>query len=107
MTFGDAIEAIKAGQRVRRAGWNGKGMFVSAQYGGIAITGRGDLSVAIDGDERKELINGVRRELFNMTDVGTVTRMPCMMLRAADGSIVPGWLASQTDMFAEDWEIAQ
>jgi len=28
MTFGQAIEAIKTGQKVARAGWNGKGMFV-------------------------------------------------------------------------------
>ena len=27
MTFGQAIEAMKAGQKVARAGWNGKGMF--------------------------------------------------------------------------------
>ena len=28
MTFGLAIEALKAGKRVARAGWNGKGMWV-------------------------------------------------------------------------------
>lgn len=28
MTFGQALEAIKAGQRIARTGWNGKGMFV-------------------------------------------------------------------------------
>ena len=28
MNFGQALEAIKAGQRIVRAGWNGKGMFV-------------------------------------------------------------------------------
>ena len=28
MTFGDAISAIKAGAKVAREGWNGKGMFV-------------------------------------------------------------------------------
>jgi hypothetical protein len=27
MTFGQAIDAMKAGQKVARAGWNGKGMF--------------------------------------------------------------------------------
>lgn len=29
MTFGLAIEALKAGKRVARAGWNGKGMWLS------------------------------------------------------------------------------
>ena len=28
LTFGLAIEALKAGQRVARAGWNGKGMYI-------------------------------------------------------------------------------
>ena len=28
-------------------------------------------------------------------------------LKAADGSYVVGWLASQTDMLAEDWQIAE
>ncbi|UIS65504.1 hypothetical protein [Acidovorax phage AP1] len=28
MNFGQALAAIKAGQRIQRAGWNGRGMFV-------------------------------------------------------------------------------
>lgn len=31
MTFGDAIEALKAGKAVARTGWNGKGMFIGLQ----------------------------------------------------------------------------
>ena len=31
MTFGKAIEVMKNGERVRRAGWNGKGMWVELQ----------------------------------------------------------------------------
>ena len=33
MNFGEALEALKAGKRLRRAGWNGKGMFVVYQKG--------------------------------------------------------------------------
>ena len=29
--YGDAIRALKAGQRVARAGWNGKGMWLELQ----------------------------------------------------------------------------
>ena len=32
MNFGKAIEALKVGKRVCRAGWNGKGMWIKAQY---------------------------------------------------------------------------
>ena len=28
LTFGQAIEALKQGKKVARAGWNGKGMFL-------------------------------------------------------------------------------
>lgn len=30
-TFGWAVEALKAGQRVTRSGWNGKGMWLGLQ----------------------------------------------------------------------------
>ncbi len=33
MNFGKAIEALKAGKKVARTGWNGKGMFVAYQKG--------------------------------------------------------------------------
>lgn len=32
MDFGDAIRALKAGKRVARAGWNGKGMWLEGQF---------------------------------------------------------------------------
>ena len=34
MNFGDAIEAMKKGSKVARAGWNGKGMYVELNKGG-------------------------------------------------------------------------
>jgi len=92
MTFGLAIEAMKAGKRVARAGWNGKGMFVSIQ-GGSTITkdqARGGVAkcLADDGAE-------------------SITILPHIDMKAADGSVVVGWLASQTDMLAEDWVIVE
>lgn len=70
MTFGQAIEAMKAGKRVQRAGWNGKGMWLALQV----------------PDEHSKM----RRPYIYMSD--------------AQGLLVP-WLASQTDMLAEDWSI--
>lgn len=32
MPFGAAIEAMKKGKKVARAGWNGKGMWIAAQF---------------------------------------------------------------------------
>jgi hypothetical protein len=34
LTFGDALAALKAGLKVARSGWNGKGMYVQLNKGG-------------------------------------------------------------------------
>ena len=38
---------------------------------------------------------------------GTVKVMPYVTMKTANGAIVMGWLASQTDMLAEDWEVVE
>lgn len=95
MNFGQAIEAVKTGKSVARAGWNGKNMHVYLNRGS-----RPPKEVA-------DFNGGVSGHLFDMGHKGTSVRMPNLNLRAADGSIVTGWLASQTDILAEDWEIVQ
>lgn len=94
LTFGDALIALKAGRKVARAGWNGKGMFVSmsGQLGGSYLFH--DL-----------FWSRHNREFAAEQPNGTALVMPCLTLKAADGSIVMGWLASQTDMLAEDWQV--
>lgn len=94
--FGTAIEFLKTGQRVAREGWNGKGMYVYINEGSISID-----SVPVNSTT----VGGVSISLFDLGDHGTVTRMPNINMRAADGSTVTGWLASQTDMLAEDWTL--
>lgn len=36
---------------------------------------------------------------------GKATVLPCITMKTAGGEILPGWLASQTDMLAEDWQL--
>lgn len=67
-SFGSAIEKLKLGNRVARAGWNGRGMWLGLQR---------------------------PTELSKMT-------LPYIYMKTADDQLVP-WLASQTDMLAEDW----
>lgn len=94
MNFGEALEALKIGARVARAGWNGKGMWIALTPGsvfpaGLAKSGHAARHRAEElGDDFKE-----------------ITLLPHIDMRAADGSMVIGWLASQTDMLADDWEI--
>ncbi|MBF5091938.1 DUF2829 domain-containing protein [Novosphingobium sp. NBM11] len=95
MTFGQALEAIKAGHAVARAGWNGKRMFVFLNRGSVC------------GDSIADVIDGIHRSMFDDGDTGTTTRLPNINMRAASGAIVTGWLASQTDMLAEDWAVVE
>ena len=98
-SFGVAIEAIKAGKQVARKWWNGKGMFIYLNHGSFNGTDK----EPEDGNYNK--VGGVDISLFKKGDEGTVTRMPNINMKAADGSTVTGWLASQTDMLASGWNV--
>lgn len=90
LTFGEALVALKAGNRVARAGWNGKGMFL------ILVPGS-TFPVTADrpfGKAAPELIGK------------TVNYRPHIDMFTADGEFVP-WLASQSDLLVEDWEIVR
>lgn len=99
MNFGQALEAVKAGKRAARAGWNGKKMFV------YIMPGSAPIATEVRHVNGHDTINGVRADLFTDGDTDTTVRMPSFCLRTADGSTVVGWLASQTDLAAEDWEL--
>lgn len=95
MDFGRALNALKSGERVARAGWNGKGMWVALTPG--SIVNREDARAGACAHYAKQL-----RE-----DADTITIGAHIDMKAADGTIVIGWLASQTDMLAEDWVIVE
>lgn len=89
MNFGQALELLKSGRRVSRAGWNGKGMWLAYQRGypeGIAI-------------------NKNTADATGLAE-GTVCKfLPYLIMRTAQGDFVP-WLASQSDILADDWSAA-
>ncbi len=93
MDFGDAIRAMKNGQKVARAGWNGKGMWVAMTPGSTFPA------------EFAKHGHAARHRAEEVHFAEEITLLPHIDMRAADGSMVVGWLASQTDMLAEDWEI--
>lgn len=76
MDFGAAIKVLKAGGRVARAGWNGKGMWLVLIHPGNAM---------------------------HTSSAGAFDMQPCIGMKTAQGTMQPGWLASQADMLAEDW----
>jgi hypothetical protein len=76
-SIGAAIELLKRGRRVRRAGWNGKNMWLELQVP--------------DANSK-------------MTLPYVYIECPVGHSAYPNGSKVP-WLASQTDLLAEDWEV--
>jgi len=90
MSFGDALEAVKQGKRIARKGWNGKNMSVAYQKG---------YPEGIPCNENTARAWGMEvGELFKCR--------PYLQLRCADGSFQM-WLASQSDILADDWYIVE
>lgn len=75
--FGKAISLLKDGAKVARKGWNGKGMWLKLVQKGYFDVGA---SIVENGSNL----------------------LPWIGMKTADNSFVP-WLASQTDVLAEDW----
>lgn len=79
MDIGSAIKEMKEGHKVARAGWNGNGIFIELQR----------------PDENSKMTS----PYIFIDTTGLQTDNP-----SATKSRVP-WLASQTDLLAEDWQI--
>lgn len=94
--FGWAIEQLKAGCKVRRTGWNGKGMFI------VMMSGMKLPSFNTQGTDRK--VND-RTAKFIGEDT-PLDSQPYIAMFTAAKQWQPGWLASQADILSNDWEIA-
>lgn len=92
LTFGEAIQALKQGFRVTRSGWNGKGMYLWMLPAAI---------VPVSWMREQHL------KSIGETNGGSVECLAPIRMRTADGKVLTGWLASQSDIFAEDWEIIE
>ena len=87
LPFGLAVEAMKKGKKVARVGWNGKGMFVFLVQGSTFKVSRAPLNQFYE-------------------EGAEVNYCPHIDMKTADNKIVP-WLASQTDVLADDWYIVE
>lgn len=90
MNFGLAIEVAKMGKRIARKGWNGKNMSVAYQKGypdGIPC-------------------NKNTAEAWGMQEGELFKCRPYLQMRCADGTFQM-WLASQSDILADDWYVVE
>lgn len=84
MNFGLALEAVKKGKKCRRAGWNGKNQHI-------------ELATRISYMTPGGVYMNVEHEAIGNKAIAFVGTSGVQM----------GWLASQADMLAEDWEIVE
>ena len=75
--IGFARSMLGQGKHVRRAGWNGKGMFIKLM-------------------PRLEMVG----------ENPPYVSESYIMMKTATGQWQPGWLCSQADFLATDWELA-
>lgn len=86
MNFGKALEQVKLGKSIKRKGWNGKNQFV----------------YLIKGTELQSALRYGYGEYANepmFTDV--------LAIKTTSDQIQVGWLASQSDMLSNDWEVIE
>jgi hypothetical protein len=95
MTFGHAIQAMKDGFKVARQGWNGKGMFI-VYMPPLYLPPYNTADTTRKVNDRTAKWIGVDVPLDSQGYFAMFT---------AQKKWQPGWLASQADMLAEDWEI--
>lgn len=82
--FGEAIKYLKRGMRVKRQGWNGKNQYI-------------ELATGISYKNTKEEIINCEHDAIGNKAIAFVGTSGVQM----------GWLASQSDMLAEDWVFAE
>lgn len=90
MTFGMALEAMKQGKKVARKGWNGKGMY---------------LWILPAASVKAEWCKEPHLKTLAEQNGGEVECLGSVRMKTADGKVLTGWLASQTDMLSDDWQI--
>ena len=95
MNFGQAIESMKLGSKCAREGWNGKGMWL-VYMESMSLPPYNSQTEGKKFNERTAKYIGEGTPLITN---------PYIAMWTADKKWQPGWLASQTDMLAEDWFI--
>lgn len=94
-TFGTAVLFLKAGMAVRRAGWNGKGLFVVKQV---------PAHIAADIIPNMQSLPQSAKDIIMSRKEPHIDYTNQMLIINPDGR-ADSWVPSSSDVFAEDWEL--
>lgn len=96
MKFSDALDLCMRGKRITRSDWNGKGMYIWYVPPHKVDVVHWKLSVPTKtGPTKKEIEKGYV-ELAGHFD-----------MMNAQGIRIIGWVASQTDLSSDNWEVVE
>lgn len=90
LDFSEALKELKLGKKIARVDWYEEEMFLTLQQGSV-----------VKGTDMR---NQNAREFYGDEEVNIA---PHIDMKAADGTYVCGWLASQTDILASDWVVLE
>jgi len=96
MDFGKALDELKAGNKIAREGWNGKGMFLY-YVPANSYPAQTDIAKAYWADKQPP-------QAENSASAILVPYGAYIAMKTAQENVVP-WLASQTDVLADDWQV--
>ena len=99
MNFSQALESLKLGSKIQREGWNGKGMYLTLVEG---YPVNGHLNADSVDSEVEGKPQGKAGQM--LSHIVMKTAGDSQFWGAGYSDYVP-WLASQTDILAEDWNI--
>ena len=99
MNFSQALESLKLGSKIQREGWNGKGMYLTLVQG---YPVNGHLNADSVDSEVEGKTQGKAGQM--LSHIVMKTAGDSQFWGAGYSDYVP-WLASQTDILAEDWNI--
>lgn len=91
-SFGQALISLQRGWRVARKGWNGKGMYLWLLPAAMI---------------KAEWCKEPHLKEVAEANGGEIEGLASIRMMTADKKILTGWLASQTDMLANDWTIVE
>ncbi len=95
--IGWAVDQMRQGLKVRRAGWNAKGMY-------IVLMPSLNLQ-AFSSPFQDPKVNA--RTAKHVGDSTSLEVQPYIAMMAVEGKWQPGWVCSQADLLARDWEVVK